>query len=313
MSTNDKSTHALLQISGFRCLNPCDHPTQSSGTTVDLFLTNYDGHLPEPFVGVPGALARSDHSFLHLRVPVTLHCRYSIGIGRVWWASCDEWAASLSTIDTSLSQLAAVASRVSLNTSLLDMAANRKARKYRRKLVDAFVWLREAWYCITGHLSGAVRSSKVNASQCKTASGSAQSTAEQQDSEWKRARKSLNRYLELRQNDRSAADRLLSTWFKPPESLVLQLIDTSTLQTLHGPECIPQVKQDLIARATSTAAAFPVQAAATQEYVSSIRNSSALRHPDTGIQLDCLTTNYTCEELDGIIRNLDSGSRCLRL
>ena len=123
-----------------------------------------------------------------------------------------------------------------------------RAVKFRRKLLDAVVWLRDAWYLICGHLARLTRMQKrpVGKSANRTGADSGFTT---QAEDWAKTRASLSRYFELLHENRGEAEKMLTRWLKPPEQLVLQLVEHDTLQVLRGVQCISQVVQQIKERA----------------------------------------------------------------
>ena len=165
-SSTDRQIQALLTLAGLRCLNPFGTKTHVSGTIIDLVLSESNQALDPIEVAPPGATASSDHSFVAGGVDTELQCDYNLGFGRVSWLSSDAWGSAISAIDDSLLDLSSAVDTLLSSRVLEGWVSGRTHVGQRRYILDAAVWIREAWYTIIGHLSGLAKtSSKHKASK----------------------------------------------------------------------------------------------------------------------------------------------------
>ena len=278
-----------------------------------MFFTNKSHLFPEADVGVPGDIAQSDHALVSLKASVRITCRYWMGLGRVWWATDAEWASTLATIEDKLGLLATVVQAFMASTQLQSLVAQKTAVASRRKLLDAVIWLREAWYIMCGHLAGLVRAHHGRTANAVHVQPKPIDEADEPVDDWKNSRRSLCKFLELWQTDKGAADKLLSKWLKPVEGLVLQLCDTDTRNLLTGPECIPLVVDELHARAAPLHVHHSSTDTARSDFVCKVRASSARVHPISGSHLGGDLAPLDSTELGVVIKGLHAQSRCLRL
>ena len=221
----DAAVECLLRQAGFVCWSPPDSPTHASGTIIDLVLSDAPPLGSVVAVAAPGCVALSDHGLVSCCLPVRVSTNFKTGFGRVAWSSSTDWDDALADFDPHLQALAAVFEEVHASPILLGLASQLKQRRRHRAILDACVWLHDAWYAMIGHLAGLVRvreragSHHGGASRLQRLPPGAHiddfHTAVQQ-AEWSHRRRAVFRYLELRAHDQSDAARYLSRLIAPP-------------------------------------------------------------------------------------------------
>ena len=155
-SRTDSTITRMLEEAGFIYANTPGCPTHVSGSTPDLLLMDVPALLPPLTTLPPGQVGDSDHSLIYASWPLCLPVSYRTGFGRVWWASTQEWDTALGAIDEALKALSKLVDLVVSDPELLSLSAQRKQILRRRAILDACVWLRDAWYTVAGHLAGAI-------------------------------------------------------------------------------------------------------------------------------------------------------------
>ena len=312
-SAADTSIWHLLCIAGFHCLNPCGVATHSSGTIIDLILCDsLDLQLPIATVKPPGSVALSDHSLVLNSVPGKIHHDTIVGFGRVAWTSGDEWDAALARIDSELFTLASIIQDITHTVGSGDFVS-RKGPRFRRRIIDLAVWVRDAWYTVIGHLCSATRVSKsggvkrprravpfltVNASLFRSSIEAIELTSR---------RHMVNTYLELRKSDRLAAERFLASKIKPSSTYTLALTDTTTGLRLSTPDTIYALQEDMERRAQRTLARDTCITSAAKRYVSEVRQALT-----SAISAAVPTPAFTEEELDAVLHSFNKSARTLR-
>ena len=240
-SSYDRDVTSMLCRAGFTCANPVVVPTHVSGTIIDSVLPRGGTVLPDVTVEQVGMIRDSDLAMVRFDVTCDIRLRYAAGFGRVWWATSAEWNDVLQSIDHALSCLADVLELVISDPIIVSACLSGKQVKRRRRILDAASWLRDAWYCIAGHLAGLVSGTLPTASSTSSmrrAQLAALTPAADAgwcnladhydvvaDSAWKYRRCAISKYFDLRIHDRPAAERYMSKLFQPRERLQLALRD----------------------------------------------------------------------------------------
>ena len=234
-STLERSVASRLASLGMVCHNPPDVCTHVSGSIIDLIWSDSTTFFDTLQVFTPGSVAASDHALVYGRPSLQVSSRFQTGFGRVWWTSSAEWDSALLAIDDSLRDLAYLVRDLYVHPSVMALAETSSCVRQRRALLDAVMWIRDAWYTFSGHLAGAVASRR----HAGTTSNSLPATVANawhgdaavdfkgavNDFEWNRKRQIISRFAALKESDPGYADRFLSHILKPREQLQVALRD----------------------------------------------------------------------------------------
>jgi hypothetical protein len=244
----EKDIARLLKANGLSCSNPVNVPTHASGTLIDLLITEVAFPPLDTEATVPGAIGRSDHSLVHARTSLSTVCAYSSGFGRVMWTSNTQWSLALGNIDIALAGLASLVERLSHMAHLRSAAAARTQHRLRRKVLDATVWLRDAWCVMCGYLGGLMQTTRPRAPPQQgtvmapgaISIGTGSNFAQQG---WSKSQRMLAKYLSLQQENEGAAAKYMSNLLKPPIHITLALTDPATQLACQGAANVPVVRE----------------------------------------------------------------------
>ena len=314
-SSTDKQITTLLRDSGLMAFNPVDAATHASGTIIDLVLSDESCPIYNLQVLPPHSVARSDHGFLSFYLPLTIAVSYEEGFGRVAWASSSDWDDIIGAINEPLLQLAKLTEALADNEVLASWVVSLAQPRRRRALLDAVVWLRNCWYCIAGHLAGAVTFSNrprrhttadLLPNAAKRATDDPDSLVAEAVHDHGRA--SLAIFQRLRQSNPGAADRFLSHMLKPREPLSLLLLDedgTPMDRTHH----LHAIQADLQRRAAAHATG--TLTASMREYVSALRQNGATSCPVSHVCHCADRVTFTTDDLVATLAGINRNSRTI--
>ncbi|CAK0864232.1 unnamed protein product, partial [Prorocentrum cordatum] len=140
---------------GLELLNP-RVPTHVSGTTVDVVLAA--SNVPMQVRVLDMFVAASDHKMVFGSLPHNLTLRYDAVVGRVSWASTEEWDAALHTVAPLLDLLADAIGPLQCDPVLAPpMLGGTSSKKVRRGILDCAAWCRDVVMVVAGHAAGAVK------------------------------------------------------------------------------------------------------------------------------------------------------------
>ena len=277
-SACDQTIALLLRTAGFFCTNPIDQPTHVSGSVIDLILCDSPNlGLAISTVLPPGAIASSDHALVHNNIPMSIRFSCAAGFGRVGWTSGSEWDAALTRIEPSLGMLAQLLEDLVEDSLMKQLNASLQNLALRRFIVDLVVWIRDAWYCVAGHLCQATRivaTGGVKRRRVENRSSMDPTTALPPDVDhftFSSQRQMLAKYLELRESDRAAADKFLAKKLKQARSFQLALVDVVSGSPLAPDVSLALLQTDLEMRAGRCLSRDSDVSVATKRRVSSVR------------------------------------------
>jgi hypothetical protein len=266
----DRQIEALLLNAGLHCCNPTGMPTHKSGSVIDLVLSTLPSALRDVVVHPVGHVGMSDHSLVTAALDFTLARCSTDGFGRVSWTSGLEWQASLSVLDYSMQSLASLVSTFMRDPVLQNATATRTQIRLRRRIVDAFVWLRDVWCTMAGRLGGSVKVTPPS-SGCGAVMSETQA--------WEQQRERWAKYLALRSEEPQLASKLLAKMLRPKVPVEIQLRHEKSGRPLTAVETVEVLVDDIVQRPTL---AVPVGSHGSKKHarlVSAVRQGHALVDP----------------------------------
>ncbi|CAE8590209.1 unnamed protein product, partial [Polarella glacialis] len=291
-------------------------PTHDSGHIVDLVIAPADSPVVSAAFSDP--VGASDHRLVIATVMHSWTADLRRGMGRVAWASGDDWYLCLLWVEPLFLQLLeAVQPILASDAFKPESLGGRIPKKLRRAVLDSAAWARDVIYVVAGHTMQAVRVIAQNhkkASVPATASLHPDNFASFEDFK-QAAREAANQqqrqaaetYAELRASQPAQAEKWLSSFFSTKAHFQVELLDADSCQPLNISQITDVLIDDLFARADNDFEQDEQEVKLQTLEVSQIRRSGAPAEiPGSSDQV------YSDQELELVLKRLQSTKKCFR-
>ena len=124
--------------------NKCDVATHTSGTIIDLILTECSTPPIDVHSIAPGSIAASDHGLAYFTLRLRIELQYRIGFGRVAWSTEKDWSCVLEAASSGLQSLADLVDDMCKDVHLRKLVVTQSQIRRRRVLLEGTIWLRDA-------------------------------------------------------------------------------------------------------------------------------------------------------------------------
>ncbi|CAE8699927.1 unnamed protein product, partial [Polarella glacialis] len=314
-SAADVIIESLLFQAGLRACAD-GRPTHDSGHIIDLVIAPADSPVVSAVFSDP--VGASDHRLVIATVMHSWTADLRRGMGRVAWASGDDWYLCLLWVEPLFLQLLeAVQPILASDAFKPESLGGRIPKKLRRAVLDSAAWARDVIYVVAGHTMQAVRVIAQNhkkASVPATASLHPDNFASFEDFK-QAAREAANQqqrqaaetYAELRASQPAQAEKWLTSFFSTKAHFQVELLDADSCQPMNISQMIDVLIDDLFARADNDFEEDEQEVKLQTLEVSQIRRSGVPAEiPGSSDQL------YTDQELELVLKRLQSTKKCFR-
>ena len=309
---------AMIGHAGLRVINPAV-ATHDNGSILDLVLV--PAHLDVQAFVHPGRLGGSDHRLVSTSVSLQVSCCYAGALGRISWLSGEVWDEALSMISLPLQSLEeAIADTLRCVDLRPAQFGGKTSKKLRRGILDSAAWARDVLVVIAGHIAGAVKVHGARRPEGEKLSPSDYATHEEFKAAVKEASareqfRIVNSYARLRQQDRGASEKFLSSFFNKESRFRISLLDQDTGQSLSEEDMLSALVEDMMARVDNNFAADSELLRQVDTAVAEVRRLGGFNsnNPDAPQATPSAAQDdlYTEAELEQVLQKCKSSKKCL--
>ncbi|CAE7195943.1 MOCOS [Symbiodinium sp. CCMP2592] len=178
-------------------------------------------------------------------------------LGRISWLSGEVWDEALLKISMPLQTLEEAIADTLLCVDLRPTQfGGTISKKLRRSILDSAAWARDVLVVMAGHMAGAVKVRGARRAVSATLSPFDYATQEEFKEAVKEASareqfRAVHSYAQLRQRDRGASEKFLSSFFNKESHFRISLLDQDTGQSLSEEDMLSALVEDMMARAAN--------------------------------------------------------------
>ncbi|OLP92388.1 hypothetical protein AK812_SmicGene25805 [Symbiodinium microadriaticum] len=194
------------------------------------------------------------------------------------------------------------------------------SKKLRRAILDSAAWARDVLVVIAGHIAGAVKVRGARRPEGGRLSPSDYAAHEDFKAAVKEASaqeqfRIVNSYARLRQQDRGASEKFLSSFFNKESQFRISLLDEDTGQSLSEDDMLSALVEDMMARADNDFPADNELLRRVDTAVAEVRRLGGFSSCDSvasqAAWSDVQDGPYTEAELERVLQKCKSSKRCL--